>query len=176
MAEEVEALMDNGGEYGKYIMQDLILPAVHANPEAIAKYNAAGRQRIHWIDGETMPGSMIQINTAWYYKENHKFMDDWAAAEPNGIIGKPHVHDVPELLCFYGSDPENPYDLGGEVEFWIEGEKHILTKSSLIYIPAGVTHLPLYVNKADRPILHFNILLDSAYTLKTDDGTDFKAE
>ena len=173
MAEDV---MNNGGEYGKYIMQDLTLPAVHAAPEAIAKYNAAGRARVHWLDGETMEGAPFQINTAWYYKENHDFMDNWAASEPNGIVGKPHVHDVPELLCFYGSDPYNPNDLGGEIEFWIEGEKHILTKSSLIFIPAGVSHLPLYVNRADRPILHFSMLMDSAYTLKTNDGTSFRAE
>ena len=30
-------------------------------------------------------------------------------------------------------------ELGGEVELWIEDERHVLTKSSLVYIPAGVT-------------------------------------
>jgi len=170
----MEEVLNNGGEYGKYIIQDLILPAMHADPEAVARYHAAGRARILWIDGETMEGAPFQMNTAWYYSANHEYMDKWAAEDPAGVTGKPHVHSVPELLCFYGSDPQNPYDLGGEVEIWIEGEKHILTKSSLIFIPAGVTHLPLYVNKLDRPIFHFSMLMNSTYTLETDDGVAYE--
>lgn len=168
--------MNNGGEYGKYILQDLQLPEIHATPEAIARYEAAGRKRIHWMDGTVMPGA-IQINTAWYFAANHEHMDKVAAEQgPDGVIGKPHVHEVNELLCFYGSNPEDPYDLGGEVEIWIEGEPHILTKSSLIWLPAGVSHLPLYVNKVERPIFHFSLLLDSQYSLESADGIVFQAK
>lgn len=170
------AVMNNGGEYGKYILQDLKLPAIHATPEARAKYERAGRKRIHWLDGDVIPGAM-QINTAWYYEPNHEFMDQWAAEEgEKGTIGKPHVHDVDELLCFYGSNPDDPYDLGGEVEIWIEGEKHLLTKSSLIFLPAGISHLPLYVNRVERPIFHFSLLLDSAYSFACENGERFEAK
>lgn len=167
--------LNNEGEYGKYILQELVLPAVHATPDAIAKYEKAGRKRILWMDGSVLPAP-FQINTAWYYSANHEYMDKWAVEEgEKGMIGKPHVHDVDELLCFYGSDPYNPYDLGGEVEIWLEGEKHILTKSSLILIPAGVSHLPLYVNKVYKPIFHFSLLLDREYGFKCENGEIFKA-
>ena len=172
----MEGYMNNEGEYGKLIMQDLILPEIHATPEAISRYEKAGRKRIHWLDGNNMPGA-FQINTAWYYEANHEYMDQWAKEMGDkGTVGKPHVHDVGELLCFYGSNPNDPYDLGGEVEIWIEGEKHILTRSSLIFLPAGTYHLPLYVNKVDRPILHFSLLLNSEYSFTCENGESFEAK
>ena len=58
--------LNNEGEYGKYILQELVLPAVHATPDAIAKYEKAGRKRILWMDGSVLPAP-FQINTAGYY-------------------------------------------------------------------------------------------------------------
>jgi len=42
-----------------------------------------------------------------------------------GLSTKPHVHDYDEAIYFIGSDPEDPSDLGAEVEFSIgpEGRK-----------------------------------------------------
>jgi len=39
------------------------------------------------------------------------------------------------------------------VEFWLEDEKYLLTKSCLIFAPRGLRHCPLRVTRADRPIL-----------------------
>ncbi len=176
MMDEQATVMDNGGVWGKYILQDLQLPAIHSTPEAIEKYEKAGRKRIHWMDGHVMPGA-FQINTAWYYEPNHEYMDRWALEEgESGTIGKPHSHTVDELLCFYGSDPYHPYDLCGEVEIWIEGERHLLTKSSLIFLPAGVSHLPLYVNRVERPIFHFSLLLNDEYSFACENGEIFQAK
>ena len=172
MSEE-QAFMNNEGEYGKYIMQDLQAPAVYSTPEAIAKYARKGSKRIHWIDGNNM-GAPFQINTGYYYFANREILEEMAAEEgPTTSMGKPHVHDVDELLCFYGTDPENPYDLNGEIEFWLNGEKHLITKSSLIYIPAGTPHLPMFVNKCDKPILHFSLTLAPDYSFASQGGTDF---
>ena len=172
----MKSVMNNGGEYGRYFLQELKLPSVHATPEAIEKYNEAGRKRILWLDGGVIDGCPFQINTAYYYEANHGYMDNWAANDPAGLVGKPHVHDVPELLCFYGTDPQNPNDLGGEIEIWIEEEQHLLTKSTLVFIPAGVFHLPLYVNKVDRPIFHFSMLMNSSYTFIGESGAKFEAK
>ena len=72
--------LNNEGEYGKYILQELVLPAVHATPDAIAKSEKAGRKRILWMDGSVLPAP-FQINTAWYYSANHEYMDKWAVEE-----------------------------------------------------------------------------------------------
>ena len=53
-----------------------------------------------------------------------------------------------------GGDPERPFELNGEVELWIDDERHLLTKSCLVYIPAGVDHCPMDFLRVDRPIFH----------------------
>jgi hypothetical protein len=66
-----------------------------------------------------------------------------------------HTHDFDEVLGFYGCDPYNPRELFGEVEFWLEDEKYLLTKSCIIYIPKGLKHCPLTITRMEKPILHF---------------------
>ena len=67
-----------------------------------------------------------------------------------------HAHDYDETLGFFGTDFADPYDLGGEIEFWIEDEKFLLTRSCLIFIPKGTYHCPLVIHRVDRPIFHFS--------------------
>ena len=79
-----------------------------------------------------------------------------------------HTHDCPEIIGFFSNDPDNPNELGGEIEFWFEDEKHIITKSCLIFVPAGLKHCPLIIRKADRPIFHFSTLTEGEYILDED--------
>lgn len=161
------------GEYGKQIVQDLILPETHTKPEVIEAYERFGK-RVHWIDTNVVPGS-FQMNTSWYFKPNYP--EDREASMKALTMGafKPHVHDSDEIIAFYGSDPDDPYDLGGEIEFFIEGESHLLTKSTLIFLPGGMEHCPLYINKVDRPIFHFSIVMEQQYTMRhKDDGGELK--
>ena len=172
---EEKTFMNQEGEYGKYIMQDLILPETHKNPEILARYARFGK-RIHWIDGNNMPGC-FQMNTSWYFGPNKPNIQEAVNSAVGGAVSnvsRPHVHDFDEILGFYGSNPDDMYDLGGEIEIHLNGEKHILTKSTLIYIPAGLHHVPLYINKVDRPIFHFSVVMNSEYTArnKTDGQLD----
>ena len=63
-----------------------------------------------------------------------------------------HTHDFGETLGFVGSVTSNPHALGGEIEFWLEDDKYILDKSCLIFVPAGMKHLPLIFRRVDSPI------------------------
>ena len=163
------------GEYGKYIVQELTLPQVHDTPEAKAYYKKTGRQRIHWLDGNLIPGA-FQINTSWYLTPNREQTLN-PDEETNAYTKwQPHVHDVDELLCFYGSDPDDQYNLNGEIEIIIGDETHILTKSSLIFIPAGVPHTTPLVNRLEKPIFHFSMVLNSEYNFVTADGDSFEAK
>lgn len=71
------------------------------------------------------------------------------AAEPNS-----HAHEFDEVVTFIGNNVEDPYDLGGEIEFWLEDEAQLLTKSCMIFIPKGMYHGPLIIRRVDRPIFH----------------------
>ena len=73
-------------------------------------------------------------------------------------------HDFDEVVGFIGSDPQNPRDLCGEVEFWLEDEKYLLTNSCLIFAPKGLRHCPLHVRRVDRPILFLAVSMTNQYS------------
>ena len=108
-------------------------------------------RRILWMDGNVVPGA-FQMNTAWYY-----------AVPERDPVFEEHVHDYDELIGFFGSDPENPYDLGAEMEVTINGERHLLTKSSLIFAPAGLPHMRISIKRVDRPMFHFSVVMNPEY-------------
>ena len=134
-------------KYGKYIVSELKVPASKKN---IAAEYAKYATRILWLDDKVVEGA-FHMNTAWYLK----------AAET--LENAPHVHDSDEIIGFFGNSPEDPYDLGGEIELWLEDEKHILTRTSMIFVPAGMKHNPLILRRVDRPIFHFTTVPGGQY-------------
>lgn len=140
---------NNDGEYGKYIIQDLHDPQA-GTPEFQQMYKRFSR-RILWIDDKVCPGS-FQMNTAWYHSVPEK--------DP---VFEEHSHDADELIGFFGSDPEDPYNLHGEIVVTINGEEHRLTKSSLIFIPSGMPHMRMSIRRVDAPIFHFSVVTSRAY-------------
>ncbi len=71
--------------------------------------------------------------------------------------GRPHRHIYDEYLLFLSLDPNNMGDLGGEVELWMDDEKHMITRSTAVFIPRGMWHAPLIMRKVDRPYLFIAI-------------------
>ena len=95
---------------------ELKLPPYHATPEAVAKYEKYGK-RILWIDSNVVPGS-FQMNSSWYFHPNKP--EGEVVVDKNLPATQSHVHeDADEIVAFYGSDPEHPEELNGEIEFWI---------------------------------------------------------
>lgn len=140
---------NNGGEYGKFFVQDS--PGPGFDPEFKKIYDSFAK-RILWMDGSVCPGA-FQMNSAWYY--------DVPSRDP---IFTEHSHDdTNELVCFFSSDKDNPYDLGGKIEFSIEGEPHLLTRTTMIFIPAGLKHNPMRILEVKRPIFHCSIVMKEHY-------------
>ena len=46
---------------------------------------------------------------------------------------------------------------------WIEDEKQVITKSALLFVPAGMKNCPLIRNCVDRPIFHFTVVPHGRY-------------
>ena len=67
----------------------------------------------------------------------------------------PHVHNDPELLVAIGTDPDNPKDLGAKMEMCMgpEMESHIITESTMIWIPANFVHCPFRILEVTRPFV-----------------------
>jgi hypothetical protein len=139
-------------KYQKYILTDLVLPD-NLKGERAAFY-AKKATRILWLEDFVMKGAP-SIILSWY----------WKVTEEGG--GTPaHTHDFDEVLGLIGSDPDNPHDLCGEVEIWLEDEKYIVNKSCLILAPKGLKHCPLRVLKVDRPILFMAFSITDKYEKK----------
>lgn len=134
-------------KYGQYIVSTLQMPE---SKKKIASDYAKYAKRILWLDDEVLEGA-FHMNTAWYLK---------AAATLENV---PHTHDSDEIIGFFGNSPEDPYDLGGEVEIWLEDEMHIITKSAFVFVPAGMKHCPLILRRVDRPIFHFSTVPGGRY-------------
>ncbi len=136
-------------KYEKYILTDLKAPDLTREMDAAHQYGQRAT-RILWLEDEIIKGAFSVI-CSWY----------WKATETEGSPS--HTHDFDEVVGFIGSDPQNPHDLGGEVEFWLEDEKYLLTKSCLIFAPRGLRHCPLRVTRVDRPFLFLAISLTGKY-------------
>ena len=67
----------------------------------------------------------------------------------------PHVHDHPEILGWFGLDPDNPFDLGGKCTIYMgeEMERHDFDTSTLLYIPPGLPHCPIVYKEITRPYI-----------------------
>jgi len=91
-----------------------------------------------------------------------------------GSEGGGHAHNFDELFLYFGLDPHDTLNLGGEVEFWLgegdEAEKFVTTKATAAWVPGGVVHNPQYFRRVDRPFLMVVIALTSEYAL---DGMRF---
>lgn len=110
---------------------------------------------VMWLDNDVIPGA--------FYSECVWIWPECSSEKP---AAKAHTHDFLEVVTFFGTDFENPKKLNGEVELWLDGDKHIMTESFLAYVPAGTTHCPLIVRNVTRPIFHFTVGLGGDYVRK----------
>ncbi len=135
-------------KYSKYILTDVDRDylATLKTPKSIEEQRKAG----NYIETTYMFHLDDTILEGGFYTDCH-----WVT----GVKGDggaqteiAHTHDFGETIGFVGSIPDNPRALGGEIEFYLEDEKYILDKSCLIYVPAGMKHLPLIFRRVDSPI------------------------
>jgi len=136
-------------KYGKYIVSEL--KTKRFTPEFAARY-AQWATRVLWMDDQIVDGA-FQMNCSWYMRP-----PSFVTPEANA-----HTHDADEIIGFFGSNPLDPYELGGEIEFWLEDEQHFVRRSSLIFVPAGMKHCPLLIKRVDRPIFHFSTVTKGQY-------------
>ena len=130
-------------KYGKFIITGAKADLKLASYRRDAGEIAAGKHtRLLYLDDEVIKGAFY-VECVWY----------WHGSE-QPIVGA-HTHAFDEVIAFLGTKREDPQDLCGEVELGLEHERHILTKSCLVFVPKGMNHCPLIIKRVDRPIFHF---------------------
>ena len=108
-------------------------------------------KRITHVDETTVPGAAISCESMWILPG---FETPPSPASSGLASRKEHEHDFGELISFYGFNYDEIMDLGGEIEFWIDGQRYDIAESFTSYIPAGVKHGPLQIKNVRRPIMH----------------------
>jgi uncharacterized RmlC-like cupin family protein len=89
----------------------------------------------------------------------------WSA----GKIGKephtPHKHDFNQVLYWFGGNTSDMSDLGAEIELFLgeENERHMLTCSTAVGIPAGLPHLPANIVRMDRRFIFMVVSITGKY-------------
>ena len=147
-------------KYSKYIStelkKDIRLPGFRPG-EVLTELPPGKRRRMNhvtWMDSEVIPGALYS-ECVWFFPQD-------MVTEPDKPLNKgggpqAHTHPFSEIITFFGTNYDDPNDLGGEVELWLEDEQHIMTKSFLCYVPTGMKHCPLRIRRIDRTMFHFTI-------------------
>jgi hypothetical protein len=81
---------------------------------------------------------------------------DWKyITGPTVLVDGPHSHDFEEFLIIQGNNPADPRDFDAEIELTLgeEGEKHIITGTTLVCLPKGLVHGPLKFIRVGKPIV-----------------------
>jgi hypothetical protein len=81
------------------------------------------------------------------------------------VFNETHTHNNEEVLCFIGGNPRDITDFGAEIEIQLgpEHEKHTITQTACVSIPANLAHCPLSIKKVSKPIVFLEISLARPY-------------
>jgi len=138
------------------------------------KYFITGRQP-WYMDS---PGPTVVEVDGTHMKGSYFYFIHWVLRVPTGISGLnawgeishgPHAHKDAELLMHLGTNPDDPTDLGAEVDLYMgpEMEKHVITKSCVVYFPPGFVHCPWVIKRIDRPWLFVEVNQGPMHTEKS---------
>jgi len=127
-------------KYGKYIISNpLVADSGGSKTEGV---KGVTFPREIFANTDLVKGCPTLVDIRWYFM----------IPDPDPVE-QSHFHDFDTVSCFVGSDPKNPSCLGAELELQLGDEKHMLTKTCVIFIPKGLAHCPLIHRRVDRPYL-----------------------
>ena len=127
--------------YSKYLVTK---PIYEAGPPVKGRQSPS----MTLMSNTLVPGCNMYIELGWI----------WEMPVPNPHVHE-HSHGFNEIVLHIGGEPNNPEDLGGEIEFVVEGEPLVFDKTSALYVPAGTKHGPLTWRKFSRPHVEMAIMI-----------------
>ena len=137
----------------KYIITDVKADKLFPGEQSgIGKKPESGHvtpTHVMWLDGDVIPGA--------FYSESVWIWPDCASEQP---AAQAHTHTFTEVITFFGTDCNNPKDLCGEVELWLDGEKVPLEEGDAYVFRADVVpHLVTPVTEGERLVWTLAFLL-----------------
>jgi len=135
----------SGTKYGRYIITE---PKSHAPADAPPPPKPeAETTHVVSLDDEVSKGAFY-VDFVWIWEGKMT------------MAPEAHTHDTDEMIGIIGFDPDNPRGnprgITGDVSIMLGDEKHMITRSSLIYVPGGLKHCPIEFD-VKKPVLVFTI-------------------
>lgn len=100
-------------------------------------------EHILWIDDDIIPGAYYgELTWTWPMSYPNQASSEYLRDNTTNMAPMfPHAHDFPELLSWWGSDPDDPDDMNSMG--MIMGDEEVPLPTSWVgYIPAGMMHMP----------------------------------
>ena len=113
-AKKEMAKQPTGVNYEKYLVRK---PAHEVDAGTPVKNRPGGSSTL--MNNSLVPGSNIYVEGGWVL----------GMPDPNPHIFE-HAHDYEEIVVHFGSDYQNPEDLGGEIDFYVDGKPLKVDKTS----------------------------------------------
>ena len=140
---------------GKYIVRKPAYEVVAPTPT---------KNRMHpsmtFISNDLIPGSDTYLEFSWI----------WGMPDPDPHIME-HVHeDSNELVFHIGSSPDDPEELGAEIEIYLDGKPLMIKRTSALYAPKKINHGPLKWKSYTRPHIEMAIIFNSGVLAQSDPG------
>jgi len=66
-----------------------------------------------------------------------------------------YKHNSDVLLMFIGANNIDPENLNAEIELWIENDELFLTRTCIVFIPAGVAYGNMEVRNITKPVFNY---------------------
>ena len=108
--------------------RDAALPA-GVDPESVS--NTKSHRKILSLDDMVLKGASY-TEVVWMWPGGSDVYPE--TPEPSS-----HAHDYDETIGFFGTDLENPYELHGEIEFWIANEEEAGYCGKFLFLDDGQT-------------------------------------
>ena len=119
------------------------------------------------MSNDLVPGVDTYIEVGWVYE----------MPEPNPhIFEHNHREGCREIVMHIGSNPDDPEDLGAEIEFVVDGQPVVFDTTSAIYVPEGVKHGPVTWNRLTRPHIQMAMVLGAGTMADADPGGHTKRQ
>jgi hypothetical protein len=85
---------------------------------------------------------------------------------PRVMIETPHKHSFAQYLSFFSSNAQDASDFDAEIEICLgeEGEKHIISVPTIVYLEAGLIHGPVVFTRIGKPVLFVDIAMTNRYS------------
>jgi len=121
-----------------------------------------------YLSGLHIPGLKYYVEFGW------TFDIPVSKRASSGNQMPPMAHEqYEEIVLHIGGDPDNPEDLGADMEFHVGGQPLLFSNTSALFIPKGLVHGPIKLLQYRKPHIVMAIML-GAGSVKEGWGNSFK--